>query len=149
MKRHVALLVAGAVVAGLGLAGAGQAAARTTGTTTGTTTTTTTTTCAWGPLGLVRNQVCLTVNGSLASATGYSATSGGVPRPVSYNLETRAADGFVLEREDVTATVPAGGLTVGPVASNVPCGSGVTAVFRVTTPGWPPLTATVTAPVTC
>ncbi|MFF8771947.1 hypothetical protein [Kitasatospora sp. NPDC015120] len=139
MKRHVAVLVAGAALAGLGVAGAGQAAARTTGTTT----------CAWGPLGFVRNQVCLTVNGSLASATGFSAGSGGVPRPVSYTLETLITDGGVLEREDVTATVPVGGLTVGPVASNVPCGSSVTAVFRVTTPGRPPLTATVTAPVTC
>ncbi|MER7701829.1 hypothetical protein ABTX81_02855 [Kitasatospora sp. NPDC097605] len=145
MKRFVAVLAAAAALSGLGVTGAGQATAQTTGTAT----ISSPTTCAWGPTSLVRNQVCLTVDGILFSATGYSANSGGVPRTLSYTLEARITDGEVLEREDVTATVPVGGLTVGPVARTAPCGSSVTATFRTTTPGLPPLTATVTAPVTC
>ncbi|MFB7476947.1 hypothetical protein [Kitasatospora sp. NPDC056184] len=146
MKRFLAVLTAGAALSGLGVAGAGQAAAQATGT--ARVTTPSTTTCAWGPPGFVSNQVCLTISGSLASATGYSVNFG-PSRFVSYSLATRITDGILLEREDVAANVTSRGLKVGPAAGNVPCGSSVTATFETAMGSLPRLTATVTAPVVC
>ncbi|SDT51341.1 hypothetical protein SAMN05216371_2628 [Streptomyces sp. TLI_053] len=135
MKRFVAVLAAGAVLSGLGIAGAGQATARPPGTTT----------CGYG----VGAQVCLTVDGRLASATGFAGPAGGPPQSASFRLELGTTAGASLEREDLGAVVPAGGITVGPVASTVPCGTGITATFTTTRAGRPPATATVTVPAVC
>ncbi|MEK2491881.1 hypothetical protein WN990_20215 [Kitasatospora purpeofusca] len=135
MKRFVAVLAAGAALSGLGIAGAGQAAATPTGTTT----------CGYG----VGAQVCLTIDGRLASATGFATSAGGPAQYASFRLELGTTGGPGLEREDLGAVVPAGGITVGPVASTVPCGTGVTAAFTVTRAGRPPVTATVAVPAVC
>ncbi|MFD8697631.1 hypothetical protein [Kitasatospora purpeofusca] len=135
MKRFVAALAAGAALSGLGIAGAGQAAATPTGTTT----------CGYG----VGAQVCLTVNGRLASATGFATSAGGPAQFASFRLELGTTAGGSLEREDLGAVVPTGGITVGPVASTVPCGTGITAAFTVTRAGRAPATATVTVPAAC
>ncbi|WP_405006538.1 hypothetical protein OHV13_22735 [Kitasatospora purpeofusca] len=135
MKRFVAVLAAGAALSGLGVAGAGQAAATPTGTTT----------CGYG----VGAQVCLTIDGRLASATGRASSTGGPAQFASFELELRTTGGAILEREDLGAVVPAGGITVGPVASTVPCGTGITATFTTTRAGRPPATATVTVPAVC
>ncbi|WP_030395047.1 MULTISPECIES: hypothetical protein [Kitasatospora] len=135
MKRFVAVLAAGAALSGLGIAGAGQAAATPTGTTT----------CGYG----VGAQVCLTIDGRLASATGWVSSTGGPAQLASFELELRTTGGAILERENLGAVVPAGGITVGPVASTVPCGTGVTATFTTTRAGRPTVTATVTVPAVC
>ncbi|MFB8239003.1 hypothetical protein ACFC58_20895 [Kitasatospora purpeofusca] len=134
MKRFVAVLAAGAALSGLGIAGAGQAAARPTGTTT----------CGYG----VGAQVCLTIDGRLASATGWVSSAGGPAQFASFELELRTT-GTILERENLGAVVPSGGITVGPVASTVPCGTAVTATFTTTRAGRPTVTATVTVPAVC
>ncbi|MDY0815069.1 hypothetical protein [Kitasatospora purpeofusca] len=133
MKRFVAVLAAGAALSGLGVAGAGQAAA------------TPTTTCGYG----VGAQVCLTIDGRLASATGWASSTGGAAQFASFTLELRTTGGASLEREDLGAVVPAGGITVGPVASTVPCGTGLTATLTTTRTGRPTVTATVSVPAVC
>ncbi|MFJ5116807.1 MULTISPECIES: hypothetical protein [unclassified Kitasatospora] len=147
MKRFVAVLAVGAALSGLGVAGAAQATAQTTGTVA----TPSATTCAYGPVGIVRNQVCVTVDGGLVSAAGYStpARSDWIPQSVSYSLNLGITGGVPLETENLTGIVPRGGLAVGYVASTVPCGSSVTATLQTVRQGWPPATATVTVPVTC
>ncbi|MFF7590752.1 hypothetical protein ACFZCK_25035 [Kitasatospora purpeofusca] len=135
MKRFVAVLAAGAALSGLGIAGAAEAAARPTGTTT----------CGYG----VGARVCLTIDGRLASATGFASSAAGPAQFASFRLELGTAAGGSLEREDLGAVVPAGGITVGPVASTVPCGTGITATFTVTRAGRTPVTAAVTVPAVC
>ncbi|WP_406088799.1 hypothetical protein [Kitasatospora purpeofusca] len=135
MKRFVAVLAAGAALSGLGMAGAGQAAA----------TPTATTTCGYG----VGAKVCLTIDGRLASATGFATSAGGPAQFASFELELRTTGGLSLEREDLGSVVPPAGITVGPVASTVPCGTGVTATFTTTRTGRPTATATVTVPAVC
>ncbi|MER7705583.1 hypothetical protein ABTX81_22165 [Kitasatospora sp. NPDC097605] len=135
MKRLVAVLAAGAALSGLGVAGATQATARTTGTTT----------CGYG----VGTSVCLTVDGRLASATGWVGSAGGPPQMAGFELELRTTTGSSLEREDLGAVVGAGGITVGPVAATVPCGVGITATFTTTRQGRPTVSATVTVPPVC
>ncbi|MFJ8434150.1 hypothetical protein ACIQ9P_22895 [Kitasatospora sp. NPDC094019] len=135
MKRFVAILAAGAALSGLGITGATQAAARPTGTTT----------CGYG----VGAKVCLTIEGRLASATGWASSAGGSAQFASFELELRTTAGASLEREDLGAVVPPAGITVGPVASTVPCGTGLTATFTTTRAGRPPVTATVTVPAVC
>ncbi|MFJ4669438.1 hypothetical protein [Kitasatospora purpeofusca] len=132
MKRFVAVLAAGAALSGLGIAGA---AARPTGTTT----------CGYG----VGAKVCLTIDGRLASATGFASSAAGPAQFASFRLELGTTAGGSLEREDLGAVVPAGGITVGPVASTVPCGTGITATFAVTRAGRTPVTAAVTVPAVC
>ncbi|MFE6750416.1 hypothetical protein ACFVGM_31505 [Kitasatospora purpeofusca] len=135
MKRFFAVLAAGAALSGLGVAGATGAAA----------TPTATTTCGYG----TGAQVCLTVDGRLASAAGFATSAGGPAQYASFRLELGTTAGGSLEREDLGAVVPAGGTTVGPVASTVPCGTGITAAFTVTRAGRPPVTATVAVPAVC
>ncbi|MFJ4092785.1 hypothetical protein ACIPYS_14470 [Kitasatospora sp. NPDC089913] len=135
MKRFVAVLAAGAVLSGLGIAGAAEATARPSGTTT----------CGYA----VGAQVCLTIDGRLASATGQASSAGGPAQFASFELELRTTGGRSLERENLGAVVPPGGITVGPVASTVPCGTGITAVFTTTGSGRPPAIATVTVPAVC
>ncbi|MFF7458335.1 hypothetical protein [Kitasatospora sp. NPDC008115] len=141
MKRLVAVLAAGAALSGLGVAGATQAAARPSGATT----IPSTTTCGYG----VGTQVCLTTDGRLASATGWVGPAGGPPQTADFELELRTTDGGILEREDLGAVVSSSGITVGPVASTVPCGVGITATFTTTRPGRPTVSATVTVPAVC
>ncbi len=135
MKRFVAVLAVGAALSGLGIAGATQATARPTGTTT----------CGYG----IGAQVCLTIDGRLASATGLASSAGGPAQFASFELELRTTGGLSLERENLGAVVPPGGITVGPVASTVPCGTGITAAFTITRTGRPAVTATVTVPAVC
>ncbi|GAA1385442.1 hypothetical protein GCM10009639_08040 [Kitasatospora putterlickiae] len=135
MKRFVAVLAAGAALSGLGVAGATQAAARPTGTTT----------CGYG----VGTSVCLTIDGRLASATGWVGPVGGRPQMAEFELELRTTSGSGLEREDLGAVVGSSGITVGPVASTVPCGVGIIATFTTVRIGWPTVSATVTVPAVC
>ncbi len=77
------------------------------------------------------------------------SSTGGPAQLASFELELRTTGGAILERENLGAVVPAGGITVGPVASTVPCGTGVTATFTTTRAGRPTVTATVTVPAVC
>ncbi|MEE1828072.1 hypothetical protein PUR61_38740 [Streptomyces sp. BE20] len=64
-------------------------------------------------------------------------------------MELRTTGGASLDRENLGAVVPPGGITVDPVASTVPCGTGVTAAFTTTRTGRSTVTATITVPAVC
>ncbi|MFJ9692706.1 hypothetical protein [Kitasatospora sp. NPDC101183] len=135
MKRLVAVLAAGVVMTGVGVAGATQAGARPLGTTT----------CGYG----VGTQVCLTMDGRVASATGWVGSAGGAPQMAQFELELRTTAGGSLDREDLGAVVSGSGITVGPLVSSVPCGVGIIATFTTTRMGRPTVSATVTVPAVC
>ncbi|WP_380284420.1 hypothetical protein [Kitasatospora purpeofusca] len=141
MKRFVAFLAVGAALSGLGVAGATQATARPSGTTT----ISSTTTCGYG----IGTQVCLTLNGRVASATGWVGSAGGPPQMASFVLDLGTTAGHSLDRENLGAVVGSKGITVGPIVSTVPCGVGIIATFTTTRTGQPVASATVTVPAVC
>ncbi|MFE7194562.1 hypothetical protein [Kitasatospora sp. NPDC057541] len=149
MKRFVAVLAAGTALSSLGFAGAAQATAQTTGTTAGTTTTATTT-CADGPVGALRSQVCVTIDGTGVTAGGYTSPtrSDWTAQSASYTLTLGVVGGASLGTDTGSGILPPGGRGFGYLAATAPCGSTVTATLTTTTWGYG-ATATVTAPVTC
>ncbi|WP_327674775.1 hypothetical protein [Kitasatospora sp. NBC_00458] len=145
MKRFASVLAGAATLSALGAVGATEATAQTAGATTSTRT------CVTGFEGILRTELCATVDGGQVWLTGYATpvAISWTPQTVSFNLSASVVGGASLGTDAPSVIIPVGGRPVGYVAGTAPCGSTVTGTFSVTNWGWPPSTATVSVPVTC
>ncbi|MET9403616.1 hypothetical protein [Kitasatospora sp. NPDC002965] len=145
MKRFTAILASAAALSALGAVSATEATAQVS------TATTATKTCVYGFEGILRTQLCATVDGDQVWLSGYATpvAISWTPQTVSFDLTAGVVGGASLGTDTPNVVIPVGGRPVGYVAGTAPCGSTVTGTFSVTKWGWPPSTATVSVPVPC